>query len=92
MALDMVLDSVELDIVLLLVPPSSFFDEPMDVTDVEKEEVCLPVYPPSSNVVAVVAVVAAVVVVVAVVAVVVVVALCVVSRFFIDEVATDSSA
>ena len=82
MALDMVLDSVELDIVLLLVPPSSFFDEPMDVTDVEKEEVCLPVYPPSSNVVAVVAVVA----------VVVVVALCVVSRFFIDEVATDSSA
>ena len=45
MALDMVLDSVELDIVLLLVPPSSFFDEPMDVTDVEEEEVCLPVYP-----------------------------------------------
>ena len=73
MALDMVLDSVELDIVLLLVPPSSFFDEPMDVTDVEEEEVCLPVYPSS-------------------VAVVVVVALCVVSRFFIDEVATDSSA
>ena len=75
MALDMVLDSMELGIVLLLVPPSSFFDEPMDVTDVEEEAVCLPVPAPSSNVVAVV-----------------VVALCVVSRFFIDEVATDSSA